>query len=107
VTTITGGVTASDSGVIKDYTAVVFSENPEYWRLPRTRWIAGARPEQDGRFKISNLPPGTYYAIAVPYLESGEWFDPELLERLKAHATRLTLDEGGTPTLDLRLTTKY
>jgi hypothetical protein len=104
---ISGGVTASDSSIVKDYTAVVFAENPELWRLPRTRYVSGTRPAQDGRFKITNMPPGNYYAVAVDYIPTGEWGDPELLDRLKSHAKRFTLDEGGTPTLDLKVTTKY
>ena len=27
-----------------------------------------ARPDQDGRFRFNNLPPGGYYAIAVDYV---------------------------------------
>ncbi len=106
-TTVAGGVTAADGSVVKDYTVIVFSESPELWRTPRTRWVNGARPDQDGRFKFQHMPAGTYYAIAVDYVPQGEWGDPELLDRLKAKAKRFTLDEGGTQTLDLKLTNDY
>ncbi len=105
-TAVSGGV--SESGApLKDYTVVVFSETPDHWRLPMTRWVAGARPDQDGRFKIQNLPAGSYYAVAVDYLPQGEWGDPEILDRLRTKATRFTLDDGATQTLDLRLTGQY
>ena len=68
-----------------------------------TRWVTGARPDQEGRFKIHNLPAGQYYAIAVDYLPQGEWGDPELLDRLKSKAKRFTLGDGATQTLDLKL----
>ena len=102
-TAVTGSVTESGTP-LKDYTVVVFSETPDHWRLPMTRWVAGARPDQDGRFKIQNLPAGSYYAVAVDYLPQGEWGDPEILDRLKSRAIRFTLDDGATQALDLKLT---
>jgi protocatechuate 3,4-dioxygenase beta subunit len=102
-TTVAGGVTTSDGTPLKDYTVVIFSDSPEHWRLPMTRWVTGARPDQDGRFKVQNLPAGSYYAVAIDYLPQGEWGDPEVLERLKEKARRFSLDEGGSQSLDLRL----
>jgi hypothetical protein len=106
-TSVSGGVTAGDGDAIKDYTVVVFSDSPEHWRLPMTRYVQGTRPNQEGRFQIQNLPPGSYYAIAVDYVPQGEWGDPELLERLRAKARRFSVDEGQTQTLDLKLVADY
>ena len=49
------------------------------------------------------MPSGTYYAVAVDYIATGDWHDPEVLQRLKARATRFSLDEGSTKTLELKL----
>jgi hypothetical protein len=106
-TSVSGTVSSSDGSLLKDYTIVVFSENAEQWRLPSTRWVTGSRPDQDGRFKIANLPAGQYYAIAVDYVPQGEWGDPELLDRLKSKGTRFTLDDGATQTLSLKLVESY
>jgi len=106
-TKIVGGVTAANGEPTKDYTVVVFSDDPDQWSIPMSRWIAGTRPDQDGRFKISNMPPGTYYAVALDYIESGAWGDPELLDRLKTRAKRFTLNEGSVETLDLKLTPAF
>ena len=106
-TSVNGSVTGSDGAPLKDYTVVVFADSPELWRAPMTRWVTGTRPDQDGRFKIQNLPAGNYLAVAVDYLPQGEWGDPDVLDRLKSKAKRFTLDEGGTQTLDLRLTGDY
>jgi protocatechuate 3,4-dioxygenase beta subunit len=106
-TSITGGVTGSDGAPLKDYTVVIFSDDPAQWRLPMTRWVTGTRPDQEGRFKVQNLPPGTYYAVAVDYLPQGEWGDPELLERLHTKGKRFTLDEGSSQTLDLKISDMY
>ena len=57
-TEITGGVTASNGSALKDYTVVVFSDDPQHWSLPFTRWVNGTRPDQEGRFRLRNLPAG-------------------------------------------------
>lgn len=102
-TALTGAVTDSRGQPLKDYTVVIFPEDETKWALPMNRWTASARPDQEGRFRFSNLPPGAYNAIAVEYVASGEWADPEWLARAAKAATRVTLDEGSTKTLDLKL----
>lgn len=102
-TEINGSVTGSDSRPATDYTLVLFSEDEEKWSAPMTRHVTGVRPHQDGRFQVKNMPAGNYYAIAVDYIASGDWNDPEVLQRLKAKASRFRLDEGAVKTLDLKL----
>jgi hypothetical protein len=106
-TEISGVATEANGTPLKDYTVIVFSEDQQYWNLPFSRWVTGARPNQDGRFQVRNMPPGSYYAVAVDYVEQGGWGDPELLERLKLRARRFTLAEGATETLDLKLVEQY
>ena len=103
LTEVNGTVKGAGAQSVKDYTLVVFSDEPPRWSAPASRHVSGTRPDQDGRFQVKNLPPGGYYAIAVDYLAQGEWNDPEVLDRLKANATRFSLGEGETKTLDLRL----
>jgi hypothetical protein len=92
---------------LKDYTVVVFSDDPQYWTLPFTRWVNGTRPDQEGRFRVRNLPAGSYNIVAVDYIEAGAWGDPELLDRLKSHAKRITLSDGGSEKVDLKLVEQY
>jgi Carboxypeptidase regulatory-like domain len=106
-TSVTGTVSGADGSLLKDYTVVVFAESAELWRLPMTRWVSGSRPDQEGLFKFQNLPAGAYIAVAVEYLPMGEWGDPELLDRLRSKGKRFTLSDGGSQTLDLRLTTQF
>jgi protocatechuate 3,4-dioxygenase beta subunit len=103
LTQISGTVTGAGSQPAKDYTLVVFSDDPQRWTLVNSRFVAGTRPDQDGRFQVKNLPAGGYYAIAVEYLAQGEWNDPDVLERLKANATKFSLAEGETKTLELKI----
>jgi protocatechuate 3,4-dioxygenase beta subunit len=103
LTEVKGTVKSAGSVPAKDYTLVVFSDEPQRWSVPNSRYIASTRPDQDGRFQIKNLPPGGYYAVAVDYLAQGEWNDPDVLDRLKTTATRFALDEGETKTLELKM----
>jgi hypothetical protein len=86
---------------------IVFAESPELWRLPLTRWVHGARPDQEGRFRLQNLPAGDYLAVAVEYVPQGEWGDPDLLDRLRPKGKRFSLSDGASQALDLRLTREY
>jgi len=102
-TQIDGSVKDSSGNAVKDYTVVVFSDEPQKWAAPQSRYISGVRPDTEGRFQVKNLPAGGYYAVAVDYIAQGEWGDPDLLERLKSKATHITLDEGETKSIDLKI----
>ncbi len=101
--TITGTVSNAQGEPIKEYTVVVFPEDQQKWTIGVERWIGSARADQQGRFKIADLPPGAYLAVALEYIPQGEWQDPAWLERAVKSATKFTLDEGATRTLDLKL----
>ena len=103
VTDVSGTVKGSNGQPVTDYTLVVFSDQPERWAVPFSRHVASARPNLEGRFELKSLPAGGYYAIAADYIAQGEWGDPEVLERLKAKATKFSLDEGESKTLELTL----
>ena len=102
-TEVNGGVTGPDSRPAADYTLVLFSEDEDKWKAPMTRYVTGVRPNHEGRFQVKHMPPGNYYAIAVEYIPQGDWNDPDVLDRLKARATRFRLEEGAVKTLDLKL----
>jgi protocatechuate 3,4-dioxygenase beta subunit len=103
LTSLSGMVTAGSSEPVKDYTVVIFSDDPSLWTAPQSRHVTGVRPDQDGRFQVRNLPAGGYYAIAVEYIEQGTWGDPDVLTRLKTNATSFRLRDGEQKTLDLKI----
>jgi hypothetical protein len=88
---------------VKDYTVVIFSDDPTLWTVPQSRHVTGVRPDQEGRFQVRNLPAGSYYAIALEYIEQGTWGDPDVLNRLKTTATSFSLRDGEQKTLSLTI----
>jgi hypothetical protein len=100
---VSGLVTNAKGEAVKDYSLVVFPQDRERWG-PGSRYLRTGRPDQDGRFKITGLPPGQYYAIAVDYIEQGDSNDPEFLDRVQQRATRFSLNDGETKTVDLKIT---
>ena len=61
------------------------------------------RPGTDGKFIVRGLPAGDYVIAAVADIEQGQWYDPALLERLKAAGTPIHLEDGDQKTQDLRI----
>lgn len=101
---VSGLVTNSRGTAVKDYSVVVFPQDRDKW-TPNSRYMRTSRPDQDGRFKVNGLPPGAYYIVALDYLDtSGDWSDPEALDRLHSKATTLSINEGETKSVDLKIT---
>lgn len=85
-----------------DYTIIVFAENNRFWTTPSRR-IRSARPGTDGRFAVTNLPPGEYRIAAVVDVAPNEVNDPAFLEQLVPASVKVTLGEGEKKTQDLRI----
>lgn len=82
---------------------VVFPEDPAFWPFPSRR-VRTTRVDKDGVFRLRALPPGQrYLAIAVDYLEQGEFQDPEFLQRMKPRGVAITLGDGETKNIELPL----
>jgi len=104
VTMVVGLVTDASGGASKDYVALVFPQDEHLWTNP-ARYIKVGRPDEDGRFRIEKLPPGEYYAVALDHFDFGSMSDPDLLRAQRTNATALSLGEGETRSIELRLTT--
>jgi hypothetical protein len=106
VSEVNGKVTNAKGEPTRDYTVVIFPEDPSKWGYP-SRFIRSGRADQDGLYKIRGLPADEpYLAIAVDYLEEGEGGDPDFLEQIKDRATRVSIGEGEVKALDLRIVTR-
>lgn len=102
IATLTGTVTGSNAAPVLDYTPIAFTEDKSLWGT-MTRRVRPVRPDQKGVFKVQTLPPGDYLVAAVERLDSGVEWDPETLARLAPLATRVTLGEGATRTVTVKL----
>jgi hypothetical protein len=103
VSDVNGKVTTARGEVTRDYTVVVFPDDPTKWAFP-SRFVKTGRADQQGQFRIRALPPDDrYLAVAVDYLEDGEGTDPQFLEQIKDRATRFALGDGESKSLDLKI----
>jgi hypothetical protein len=101
--TLSGSVRDDRGAAVLDATVVVFPDDEASWR-PQSRFIRTARPDTSGRFEIGGLPGSSgYRVIAVQSLEDGQASDPEFLATIRDRAERLSLNDGESKALDLKL----
>jgi hypothetical protein len=85
-------------------TVLIFGENPATW-VPLSSYFRRTPLDEDGRFTLTGLREGSYFAVALGP-EAGEGLDQptkEFLESLSKVATRVVLNPGETRTVDLPL----
>jgi hypothetical protein len=83
---------------------IVFPADEEAWTSSgqNPRRLRSTRTNKAGEYSL-NLPPGDYYAAAIPEDLSADWQDPEFLEAVSSSATRVRIAEGERPTQALRV----
>ena len=102
ISEVSGAVRANGQPVTAA-SVVLFPEDAAQWVFPSRR-VRMVRVDQTGIFRARSLPPGDrYLAVAVDYLEQGEFQDPVFLERMRGRATAFALTEGENKNLDLAL----
>jgi hypothetical protein len=96
---LSGTVVDANGAASRDYVVLIFPQNAEQWTRPNA--IFSARPSLDGAFKL-RVPGGDYYAVALEELE-GASNDPDILGQLRDGAQRLSIADGETRSLVLKL----
>jgi Carboxypeptidase regulatory-like domain len=62
-----------------------------------------AKTDRSGNFTMSNLAPGEYRLYSWAEVVSGAWVDPEFLRPLDRKAKPVTLGEGGSQKVELKV----
>jgi hypothetical protein len=106
VSALSGVVTNNRGEALSEYSTIVFSQDHERWN-DAGRYFRTGRPDQQGRYKVTGLPAGEYFAIALETVDTNESTSPEFLERASRSAMRFTLGDAETKSVDLKLTTGF
>ena len=102
--TIAGMVIGRSGVPSADCRLIVFAADKKLW-TPNSRYFRIGSPDKEGRFKVSGLPPGTYSVVALERLDAPLPFnDPDFLQRLSPNADTVTLADGESRTINLRIT---
>ncbi len=104
VANVSGDLTDAAGTPLANGTIIIFAADPTKW-YDGSRFVRAARPDQKGRFQMTGLLPGDYFAVAVDYVEQGMWNDSEYLESLRVHVRKVTLAAGESQTISLKLVT--
>ena len=105
-TQIDAAVTDRRGGPVADGSVIAFATDNTLW-YPQSRFFKAATRASGGLFRIEGLPPGEYFVAAVARTFAREtaedWQDPDLLEQLATHATRISIAGGQHASVALKL----
>ena len=85
---------------VADATVVAVPEE-KYRKLPDRFGIGST--DQQGRFTIRGVAPGSYTLFAWQDLEDGVWHDPDFLKSQEPNGTAVKVEEGSHQAVELKL----
>jgi hypothetical protein len=98
---VAGTVKTAEGVVTRNAFVVIFPQARQHWGY-LSRYVRMSRPNPDNQYRVL-APPGEYLAIAVDFVEEGEWSEADFLERVRERAVPFSLAEGEHKPLDLTL----
>ena len=101
ISSVSGIVVDRRGNPLSSYSVVLFPPDPSRWHRD-SRFLATARSDNAGRFRLDSVPPGTYLAVAVAALPTGSWQDTSVLQQLQSSAETIRLREGQQLTISIR-----
>jgi hypothetical protein len=82
-----------------ELTVVIVPEKvPSGDKRPLTAYL-----DQDGKFRVTDLEPGSYRAFAVTYYDPGLWQNGEFLRQMAGRGTALEVAEKGSARIEVRV----
>jgi hypothetical protein len=102
ITTVTGIARDGNGTAVPAATVAAFPTDRSLWRIPgmASRRVQTAAPGRDGRYTFRGLPAGDYFVVAVDW-PSADFSDGNVLSKIMASGTRVTLNDGESRTQDL------
>ena len=102
---LSGEVTV-DSGSPEAMSVLVFPAEQSAWvgYGSASRRFGSTRVGKDGKYRLTNLPAGDYYAVAIQDRLAGDWQNPKFLESLMTTASRVRVRDGDVVTQMLKVT---
>jgi Carboxypeptidase regulatory-like domain len=85
-----------------EYYVFVFPTDKTLW-TPGRRFRTPVRPGNDGRFRVTALPPGEYYLAALTDFDEKDMLDASFIEQIVPAALRIKLSEGEKRVQDLKI----
>ena len=101
VASVSGMVVDRNGRTLSGYSVVLFAEDDTRW-TPSSRFLMAAQSSQTGQFRLKDVPPADYLAVAVRDLPFRAWTNPDVLVRLQSIATKLHVNEGEQKTISIR-----
>ncbi len=101
-TELVGTFSSASGQAATDYYVVIFPADRALWHplSPRLRVV---RPAGDGGFSARDLPAGAYRIAAVTDIDGDEWRTTAFLESLVSASVTVTVVEGETTRMDIRI----
>lgn len=102
---IAGTARDASGHAMRDCTVIAFSVDRQFW-FPQSRRIVVRQSASDGAFVFglsAGLSAGEYYVAAISDLAPNEQFDSVLLDDLARTAQRVTLADGDSKTVDVKI----
>lgn len=101
ISSLSGSVRDARGNAVSGVTVIAFPSDERLW-FPQSRQIMTVRTDRTGAYKLVSIPAGDYLVVAVDDVEQGEWFDPAFLDQIRAHATKVRIEEGNQHVQDLK-----
>jgi hypothetical protein len=101
VSSVAGLVVDRNGRPLSGYSVILFAEDDTRWSPP-SRFVMEARASQTGNFRLKDVPPGSYFAVAVRNLAFRAWTNPDVLLQLQSIATKLRVADAEQKTISIR-----
>lgn len=98
-TELTGVLQHADSSPAPEYFVAAFAADEALWSSPRR--LGFTRPDINGRYTFSGLPPGSYRLAVTTDMERADLGDVAFIRALLPGALEVTLTSGEKRVLDL------